>query len=168
MQEGVPLRLVARFPPGEGGGWRRVADALSALGFRVEGTSAKVGDCDIEYVGSSMEGDEVMLRVRVKGEGKDLDKLAEALLPPCWYLDIYYGFRGEDVRRIGERLGLMEAGRSMRKIEGVEVVVEYYPEPGRLTVSYRVGWDRKWGDKLSRIHKFFYSGKKKGVWRWIK
>ncbi len=169
MLEAAYVRIAARFPPGEGGGWERIVEALSASGFRAWEKGAELGDSLIEYLGSSMEGDEVLMRVRVVGSGEALDRVAEALLPPCWYLDIYYSFRGEEALALARRLGVEHAGKTVKKMEGIDVVVEYYPKPRRLVVSYRVGWDKRWGDKPSKIHRFLYSGERRiGVWRWIR
>ena len=167
MREGVSLRITARFPPGEGGGWERVAEALSASGFRTWDRGAEREGCVVEYLGSSMEGDEVLMRVKVD-KGEMLDEIAEALLPPCWYLDIYYGFRGEDALTLSRKLGIV-SGKAVKKVEGVDLILEYFPGPGRRVVSYRVGWDRRWGDRLSKIHRFLLSGERgKSIWGWIR
>jgi len=166
------VRLVCRFPPGIEGGWSKLKKTLSSAGWTVEGLEASYKDVSMKLMSSSTDGSELILNVAGGVGGDILDEFLKTVLPPCWYVDVYYYFRGSEAYDAAKQLSINfeEKGRSRVKLGGVELVVESYPAAEALTVSYRVGWSEGGKKLASKIHeKLMTGGKGKGVlsiWRW--
>lgn len=153
------VRLVCRLY-GDSGGWGTLASALAEKGWSIEGKSAAGMGLTLELFSESGDGSEVVLNLKGDVGGGEVAEVLQHLIPPCWYVDVYYHFRGGDAREAAARLGLPLEGNERRRlrIKGVNVVVESYPSASSLTLSYRIAMGEARG--AQKIHSFITGGKR--------
>lgn len=174
MREALPyrVRLVCRFPPGMEGGWNKLKETLSSAGWVVKDLGVSHRNMGITLMSSSADGSELILNVAGEVDGEALDEFLKAVLPPCWYVDIYYHFRDSESLDVAKRLSITsgEKGKSRVKLGGVELIIESYPAAKALTISYRVGWNEGGKKIASKVHdRLMAAGKGEGIlsmWRW--
>ena len=134
----------------------RDEELLSKLlpeGWRVEGRVAGLDGSIVKLLGLNPSRDEFMLSLSLK-KSEHLENLVRSIIRDCWYIDIYYNFRGDDARRVAEALGVMfeEKGVFEIKLFGVNLKVSSYPSHKALTISYRVGWAEVSKGAVLKIH----------------
>lgn len=156
---GYSVRVVCRLL-GREGGWRALGEALSGRGWRVEGRRAWAEGVEAEVFTESQDGSEVVLSLRGEVGGEKLAMLIRSLIPPCWYTDIYYHFRGAGAEEAARRLGLGWSGNERRRVRvgGIELVAESYPSAASLTASYRVGAGEV--GAVKKVHSRLIEGKR--------
>jgi len=121
--------------------------------WRIEGRSAELDGSIVKLLGLNPSRDEFMLSLSLK-RSEHLENLVRSIIRDCWYIDIYYNFRGVDARRVAEALGVMfeEKGVFEIKLFGVGLKVSSYPSHKALTISYRVGWAEASKGAVLKIH----------------
>ena len=121
--------------------------------WRIEGRSAELDGSIVKLLGLNPSRDEFMLSLSLK-RSEHLENLVRSIIRDCWYIDIYYNFRGDDARRVAEALGVMfeEKGVFEIKLFGVDLKVSAYPSHKALTISYRVGWAEVSKGAVLKVH----------------
>ena len=122
-------------------------------GWRVEGRVAELDGSVVKLLGLNLSRDEFMLSLSLK-KSKHLEDLVRSIIRDCWYIDIYYNFRGDEARKAAEALGVMfEEKRVFEiKLSGVDLKVSAYPSHKALTISYRVGWAEVSRGAVLKVH----------------
>ena len=122
-------------------------------GWRIEGRVAELDGSTVKLLGLNPSRDEFMLSLSLK-KSKHLEDLVRSIIRGCWYIDIYYSFRGDEARRAAETLGVMfeEKGAFEIKLFGIDLKVSSYPSHKALTISYRVGWAEVSRGAVLKVH----------------
>ena len=94
-----------------------------------------------------------MLTLNLK-KPEHLDNIIKSIIRECWYIDIYYNFRGDEARRVAEilRIRFEEKGVFELRLFGVNLKVSTYPSFKTLTVSYRIGWAEVSKNIVLKVH----------------
>ena len=134
----------------------RDEELLSKLlpeGWRVEGRVAQFDGSIVKLLGLNPSRDEFMLSLSLK-KSEHLEDLVRSIIRDCWYIDIYYNFRGDEARKAAEALGMTfeEKGTFEVKLFGVDLKISAYPSHKALTISYRVGWAEVSKGAVLKIH----------------
>ena len=134
----------------------RDEELLSKLlpgGWRVEGRVAELEGSVVKLLGLNPSRDEFMLSLSLK-KSEHLEDLVRSIIRDCWYIDIYYNFRGDEARKAAEALEMTfeEKGTFEVKLFGVDLKVSSYPSHKALTISYRGGWAEVSKGAVLKIH----------------
>ena len=134
----------------------RDEELLSKLlpgGWRVEGRVAELEGSVVKLLGLNPSRDEFMLSLSLK-KSKHLEDLVRSIIRDCWYIDIYYNFRGDEARKAAEALEMTFEERRVfeTKLFGVDLKVSSYPSHNALTISYRVGWAEVSKGVVLKVH----------------
>ena len=121
--------------------------------WRVEGRNAELDGSIVKLLSLNPSRDEFMLILNLK-KHEHLDNLIKSIIRKCWYIDIYYNFKGDEAERVAEylKIGFDERRDIKLKLLGVNLKVSIYPSIKALTISYRVGWAEVSKNIVSRIH----------------
>lgn len=127
--------------------------ALESIGLRASGPKLSRDGVEIEVLGSSIAGDEVIFSIK-SADPELLDDFIRAAIRECWYIDVYYHLRAELAEKIAMNLGMKldEGGVFRVKESGVQLKIESFPSAKALTISYRIGWGDVSRDTVKRIH----------------
>jgi len=82
----------------------RDEELLSKLlpeGWRVERRVAELDGSIVKLLGLNPSRDEFMLSLSLK-KSEHLENLVRSIIRDCWYIDIYYNFRGDEARKAAE------------------------------------------------------------------
>ena len=122
-------------------------------GWRIEGRVAELDGSVVKLLGLNPSRDEFMLSLSLK-KPEHLEDLVRSIIRDCWYIDIYYNFRGDEARKTAEALGVtFEEKRVFEiKLSGVDLKVSSYPSHKALTISYRVGWAEVSRGAVLKVH----------------
>ena len=133
-------------------------------GWRVEGRVAELDGSVVKLLGLNPSRDEFMLSLSLK-RSKHLEDLVRSIIRDCWYIDIYYNFRGDEARRAAEALGMMFEEKGVFEIElfGVGLKVSVYPSHKALTISYRVGWAEVSRGVVLKVHEKLCGARKSSI-----
>lgn len=147
------LRLVCRL---RGRAEVRDEELLGELlpsNWRVKGRVAELDESTVKLLSLSPSRDEFMLILSLK-KPEHLDNLVKSIARECWYIDIYYNFRGEEAGRVAENLGMRFEDKRVSEFRlfGVNLKVSAYPSFKALTISYRVGWSEVSRNIVLKIH----------------
>jgi len=121
--------------------------------WKVRVRTAELDGSIVKLLSLNPRRDEFMLTLSLK-KPEHLENLIKSIVRECWYIDIYYNFRGDDARRVAEALGVMleRKGASEVKLSGVDLKISVYPSHEALTISYRVGWAEVSKGAVLKIH----------------
>jgi len=135
------LRLVCKLRDRIEVGDEELLSRLLPENWRVEGRTAELDGSTVKLLSLNPSRDEFMLTLSMK-KPEHLENLIRAIIGGCWYIDIYYNFRGDEAVRVAENLRMRfeERGVFELKLFGVRLKVFTYPSLKTLTASYRVGW----------------------------
>ncbi|MEN2974466.1 MAG: hypothetical protein ABDH32_02670 [Candidatus Caldarchaeales archaeon] len=140
----LDIRLVCRFYQYTGG-WKNLLSTLSRHGWKKIDNMLEKEKFKLEPLAESEDRSEVILSLRDKDGLIDPAGLKDVVRQivnggGCWYIDVYYFFRGIDFGEVARKLNLDSRMNEVKrlKIHGVEIVLETYPLFGKLTASYRI------------------------------
>ena len=122
--------------------------------WKVNGRIAELDGSTVKLLSLNPSRDEFMLTLNLK-KPEHLENLVKSIARECWYIDIYYNFRGDEARRVAEtlRIGFEEKGVFELRLSGARLKVSAYPSFKTLTVSYRVGWAEVSKNIVLKVHK---------------
>lgn len=143
--DGIDLdtRLACRFY-GEPFEFTEILQYLAVDGWVVIDRKLEKHGIEVEYIAKSIDGSEMLFSLR-NSRGltnlKIIENFFKTLLNYFWFVDVYHCFKGLDVRKTMEKIGLrLEANNIVRlKLGRTRVLIEGYPLIGKLVVSYRIG-----------------------------
>jgi len=126
---------------------------LLSKNWKVEGRIAELDGSTVKFLSMNPSRDEFMLTLNLK-KPEHLDNIIKSIIRECWYIDIYYNFRGDEARRVAEilRIRFEEKGVFELRLFGVNLKVSAYPSFKTLTVSYRIGWAEVSKNIVLKVH----------------
>ena len=153
VNNSVKLRLACRLRNRAEVRDEELLSKLLTKDWKVGVRTAELDGSIVKLLSLNPRRDEFILTLSLK-KPEHLENLIKSIVRECWYIDIYYNFRGDDARRVAEALGVMfeRKGVSDVKLSGVDLKVSAYPSHEALTVSYRVGWAEVSKGAVLKIH----------------